>query len=321
MAEEKRSNEELEKALQKMLQTSKTFDNFQKMMQTTRSFDEELDYRRKQTREAISDAFAKMINLTEALERDNAKAIRRAANRALILSSKPENNDLVSRFINKLPVKYRKLPSAFRRSPQIVIKYFLGMIIGRILAIILYVVAAFIPALPVPDSVSNLGGRALGGAVGAMRGFFTDPAILMNTITNIPTDINKLLQKIGEFFQFYGRRAWAFIVKAIRNPKLAYEDIRQWSRRNSKMIVRLCRSAMALTCSFIMIKLAMIFLLPLFGVISLTVLSIKVSLLLFVVVKMIFDKVGELIGTIIFSKIARLYRFYKVVRRALDCWK
>ena len=70
-----------------------------------------------------------------------------------------------------------------------------------------------------------------------------------------------------------------------------------------------------------MIKLAMIFLLPLFGGIALTVLGLKVSVLMFVIVRMIFDKVGEFIGTKVFTKISTLYKFYKAVRQALDAWK
>ena len=313
----------LEKSLQKMINTTNTFDNFQKMMNTTRSFDAELEYHRKQARKAISDAFTKMINLSYALEHESERAIKKSAPvpKQAVDSS---NVDLVDKFISKLPIKYRRLPQAFKRNPQIVIKYFLGMILGRVLAIILYIVAAFIPAIPVPESVSGWIGKplkALGSAVVSMRGFAADPSMIINVITNIPTDINKLLQKIGEFFQFYGRRAWAFIVRTVRHPKLAYEDLVKWSRQNGKFLVRLCRSAMALTFSFIMIKLAMIFLLPLFGGIAITILGLKISVLLFVIVRMIVDKIGEFIGTKVFAKIASIYKFYKAIRNALDSWK
>lgn len=313
----------LEKSLQKMISTTNTFDNFQKMMNTTRSFDAELEYQRKQARKAISDAFTKMINLSYALEHESERAIKKSST-VPKQSIDPSNVDLVDKFISKLPVKYRHLPRAFKRNPQLVIKYFLGMILGRILAIILYIVAAFIPAIPVPESVSGWIGKplkALGSAVVSMRGFAADPSMIINVITNIPTDINKLLQKIGEFFQFYGKRAWAFIVRTVRHPKLAYEDLVKWSRQNVKFLVRLCRSAMALTFSFIMIKLAMIFLLPLFGGIAITILGLKISVLLFVIVRMIFDKIGEFIGTKVFAKIAIIYKFYKAIRNALDSWK
>ena len=101
------------------------------------------------------------------------------------------------------------------------------------------------------------------------------------------------------------------MIRTVRHPRLAYEDLTKWSRENAKFLIRLCRSAAALTCSFIMIKLAMIFLLPLFGGIAITVLGIKVSLLLFVIVRMIVDKIGELIGTKVFAKVAEIYKFYK----------
>ncbi len=324
MAENQESQNNLEKSLQRMIQTTKLSDNLQSMVKTTRSFDEELELRQKQSEKAISDAFAKMINLSYELERESELAIKKSAAKSIKPSSETENNDLASKLINYLPAKYRRLPHAFKRNPQLVIKYFAGMILGRILAIILYIVAAFIPAIPVPESMQGWIGkplRALGSVVGSMRGFIADPSTIINTVTSIPTDINKLLQKIGEFFQYYARRAWAFTVRTIRHPRLAYEDLTAWSRRNSQMLVRLCRSAVAVTFSFIMIKLAMIFLLPLFGVISLTVVGLKVSVLLFVIVRMIFDKIGELIGTKVFTKLATLYKFYKAIRQQLDAWK
>ena len=315
---ENKNPDELQKSLQKMIKTTNTFDNFQQMMKTTRTFDEELELAKAQSRKVIADAFAKMINLSYDLEKSSNRAIKKAVNQEIIAKSKQRRNvtefedsyQLTKKLINCLPSKYRHLPHAFRRNPKLVMKYFLGMILGRILAIILYIIAAFIPAIPVPEAVQGWIGkpvRAIGSAVVSMRGFAADPSMIVGVVTSIPTDINKLLQKIGEFFQFYGKRAWAFTVKAIKHPRLAYEDLSNWSRSHGRFFVRLCRSAVALTFSFIMIKLAMIFLLPLFGGVALTIMGLKVSILLFVVVRMIVDKIGELIGTKLFGKLSSIY--------------
>ena len=318
--------DQLEKFLQRMIKTTSTFDDFQKMLKTTRTFDEELEHTKVQSRKAISDAFAKMIHLSYELEKSSKRAITKETNQEIIANAKKSRGraeytedtfQLTKKLINCLPSKYRHLPHAFRRNPKLVIKYFAGMILGRVLAIILYIVAAFIPAIPVPESVQGWVGKpikALGSAVVSMRGVVADPSVIVGMITSIPTDINKLLQKIGEFFQFYGKRAWAFIVKAVRHPRLAYNDLNKWSRNHGRFIFRLCRSALALTCSFIMIKLAMIFLLPLFGGVALTVMGLKVSILLFVVVRMIVDKVGELIGTKVFGKLSGIYNRSKRMR-------
>lgn len=298
MSEENKTSE-LEQSLQKMMRTTSTFDNFQKMIKTTRSFDEELEHQREQSRKAISDAFARMINLTQRLEYESERELRR--------KQRPTS----SKIADRLPAKYRNLPLAFKRNPKLVIQYFFGMILGRVLAIILYIIAAFVPAIPVPESVQGWIGkpiRALGGVVVSMRGFVNDPSTIINVVSNIPTDINKLLQKIGEFFQFYGRRVWGFIVRAARHPRLAYEDVTKWARENAQFFRRVCRSAAAVTCSFLMIKLAMVFLLPLFGGIAITVMGIKISIVLIVVVRMIVDKIGELIGTKVFGKIAKLIK-------------
>ena len=313
-----------EKKLQQMMKTTRMHDNFQQMMKTTESFDEQYDRAKQQSTKALANAFAQMINMTQRLEYENEREIKRAE----------AESKLKGKVVKRVPSRFRNLPAAFRRNPAVVIKYFLGMILGRIVAIILYIIAAFIPALPVPESIAGSVGRLAGGAFGAMRGFVTDfnMATLINIVTNIPTDINKLIQKLGEAIQFYGRRAAAFFIRCVRNPRLAYEDLSAWARANTKMFVRVSRSIVAVACSFIMIKVAMILLLPLFGGIALTIMGFKISILLFVVMRMIFDKIGELIGVKLHGAIVKLCRyirnkfidihnFYKTVKQATEYWK
>ena len=194
------------------------------------------------------------------------------------------------------------------------------MILGRVLAIVLYVLMAFIPALPIPDAVANLNKppAIFGAAFSSMRNFVTDfnPQMIVATVTSIPTDINKIIQKVGEFFTFYAKRATNFVVKAIRHPKLAFEDTRRYIRSKAPMFIRLARAAVSVAFSFLLIKLAMIFLLPLFGGIALTVLGIKVSIILFVIARMIADKIGELIGKYVFNGGLKLFNVAKRIREA-----
>ena len=188
------------------------------------------------------------------------------------------------------------------------------------LAIVLYVLMAFIPALPIPDAVANMSKppAIFGTAFNSMRSFVTDfnPQMLIATVTNIPTDINKLIQKLGEFFTYYARRAGNFLVKAVRHPKLAFYDVRKKIREKTPLFIRLARAAFSVAFSFLLIKLAMIFLLPLFGGIALTVLGIKVSIILFVVARMIADKVGELIGKYVFKGGVRFVNIARTVRES-----
>ena len=305
-------SEDLEKNLQRIIETTRSFDKLQQMMRTSRSFDEEFALKTAQSEKAIADAFRKIIDRTYVLEKKNERAIRTGIRIQKLQSKNSKlNRSLSGKLINKLPSKYRNLPLAFRRNPRLVIKYFLGMLLGRLLAILLYLLAALIPAIPLPENIQGLVGKpikAAGSLVGGVRGVLMDPAVIASTLSNIPTDINKLLQKIGEFFQFYGKRVWAFVLRAVLHPKLAYEDMKAWSRANVRFFVRLCRSAVAVMCSLVMIKLAMLFLLPLFGGVVITIMGLKISILLIVIVRMIFDKIGEFIGTKAFSKLSRKWR-------------
>ena len=140
--------------------------------------------------------------------------------------------------------------------------------------------------------------------------------MIIATISSIPTDINKIIQKVGEFFTFYAKRAGNFLVKAIKHPKLAFEDVRKKIREKTPLFIRLTRAAVSVVFSFLLIKLAMIFLLPLFGGIALTVVGIKVSIILFVIARMIADKVGELIGKYVFKGGVKLVNVAKTIRES-----
>lgn len=308
---------DLERALQKMMQTTKSNDlknAFEKMIHVTRSFDQEVEQRQKESEKNIANAFQKMIRLSRSLELENEEQLAKEEARA-----KPTEKKL-DKVKKKVPRRIRSFPAAFKRNPKAVIKYFLGMALGRVLAIVLYVLMAFIPALPIPDAVANMSKppAIFGTAFNSMRSFITDvnPQMIMATITSIPTDINKLLQKVGEFFTFYAKRAGAFAVKAIRHPKLAFQDVRTKIREKAPLFIRLARAAFGVAFSFILIKLAMIFLLPLFGGIAITVLGIKVSIILFVIARMIADKVGELIGKYIFKGGVKFFSVARRIREA-----
>ena len=308
---------DLERALQRMMQTTKSNDlknAFEKMIHVTRSFDQEVEQRQKEQEKNIADAFQKMIRLSRSLEIENEEQLAREEER-----SKPREKKL-DKVKKKVPRRIRSFPAAFKRNPKAVIKYFLGLALGRVLAIVLYIVMAFIPALPIPDAVANMSKppAIFGTAFNSLRGFFTDfsPQMLIATVSSIPTDINKLIQKVGEFFTFYAKRAGNFLVKAIKHPKLAFEDVRKKIREKTPLFIRLTRAAVSVVFSFLLIKLAMIFLLPLFGGIALTVVGIKVSIILFVIARMIADKVGELIGKYVFKGGVKLVNVAKTIRES-----
>ena len=319
---------DLERALQKMMQTTRSNDlqnAFRKMIHVTRSLDQQIEEQQKAHEKNLADAFQKMIRVTHSLEHDSENELvqyEHAEPSPTVdeqkKSASPERK--LDKVKKKVPRRIRSFPAAFRRNPKAVIKYFLGLVLGRVLAIVLYVLMALIPALPIPDAVANMSKppAIFGTAFNSMRTFFTDlsPQTIIATVTNIPTDINKILQKIGEFFTYYAKRAGAFLVRAIRHPKLAFRDVRRTIRQKMPLVIRLARGAFSVLFSFLLIKLAMIFLLPLFGGIALTVLGIKVSIILFVVARMIADKVGELIGKYVFNGSIKCVNIAKTIREA-----
>lgn len=306
--------------------------NFAAMIQQTRSFDSERERLEKAGETAISDAFAKMMHMTHRLEEENKKQFEIPTN--VSIETFPGIGDkFFHQLISKLPKRIQRFPAALRRNPRAVIKYFLAMALGRILAITLYVVAAFIPALPVPESVAGVVGKAptvFGSALTAMRGAVVEfsPQAIFTIVSNIPTDINKLIQKVGEFFQYYGQRAGKFLVRAVRHPKWAAKECWNFIHQQGPFLWRIFKGALGVAFSFFIIKLAMIFLLPLFGGIAITVLGFKISIILLVIVRMAISTGSEFIGKIIggkFLKVAKdMYehpeKIVKISRSLMDEW-
>ena len=306
--------------------------NFAAMMQQTRSFDSERERLEKAGETAISDAFAKMMHMTKRLEEENKNQFEIPTNVSIEMF--PSAGDkFFNLLISKLPKKIQRFPAAFRRNPRAVIKYFLAMALGRILAITLYVVAAFIPALPVPESVAGVVGRAptvFGSALTAMRGAVVEfsPQAIFTIVANIPTDINKLIQKVGEFFQYYGQRAGKFFVRAVRHPKWAAKECWKFIHQQGPFLWRIFKGALGVAFSFFVIKLAMIFLLPLFGGIAITVLGFKISIILVVIVRMAISTGSEFIGRILGRKIIVMGKYLynhpeeimKIARILMDEW-
>lgn len=305
---------------------------FAEMMEQSRSFDAEREKLEQAGQVAVADAFTRMINLTEKLERENQSQFEFPPE--VNIEHFPSVGDkFFNQLINKLPPRVRRFPRALRKNPRAVLKYFFAMVVGRVLAVTLYVIAAFIPALPIPDSVAGIGGKipsVFGNALGAMRGFVTEFSMqsVMVTVTNIPTDINKLLQKIGEFFQFYGRRTASFTKKFFQNPGEAFQDIRNFFRRNAKLLLRLLKGALGVAFSFLAIKLAMVFLLPVFGGIAITVLGFKISIILIVIVRMAVSTVSEIVGKLLGGKFLhyckKVYNdpeiLWDLIRQNMDQW-
>ena len=279
---------------------------FAAMIEKTRSFDSERDRLQKAGETAISDAFARMMHITHRLEEESKTKFELPTD--IDINHFPTAGDkFFQSLIQKLPKRIQRFPSAFRRNPRAVIKYFLAMIVGRVLAITLYVIAAFIPALPLPESVAGIVGKSpnvLGSALNTMRGAVVEfsPQAIMTFVAAIPTDINKLIQKVGEFFQYYGRRAGIFFCKAIRHPKWAAKEIWAFFHQKGPLLLRLGKGAMGVAFSFFVIKIAMIFLLPLFGGIAITVLGFKVSIILVVLVKMAISTGSEVLGRVLGQK-------------------
>lgn len=297
--------------------TANLADAFQSMIAVTKKVDEE---NKRRSEEAIASAFQKMIDLSARIEEKNQR-IKEAAQREYEERTKVCDNKAVNRVLKKAPAKYRRLPKVFKKNPRLVIKYFAGILLGRTLAIVIYMVAMLIPALPLPENIAAWVGkpvRAIGGMFVSFRSATIDLDLIIRLVTTIPTDVNRLLQKLGELISYYGKQSIRFFVLMFQHPKLALQRVIEYCRSHGNLMFRIGRGTLMLIFSLLLIKAAMIFFLPLLGGIALTVVGVKVSLLIFCVVRMISDQFGKFLG----KKLYRFsYRTYVFIRSHLPGWK
>ena len=107
---------------------------FAEMIEQSKNFDAEREKLEKVGENAVADAFARMINLTEKLEKETEKNFDFPPD--VNIEHYPSAGDkFFNLLVSKLPPRIRKFPRAFRRNPKAVIKYFFAMAIGRVLAI------------------------------------------------------------------------------------------------------------------------------------------------------------------------------------------
>ena len=182
----------------------------------------------------------------------------------------------------KIPARFRRLPQAFRRNPKLVTKYFVSILLWRIL---IYLAAIFILSIVAPRSIA------------AVRKIH--PRAIIKLAKSIPTDIEKFLPKIGEIFLYYGRRFIDFTSLTIHNPGLALEVFLHFFRTNGTMISRMTRNATTFFVSFLLVKVAMIFIMPILSGVMLTVAGIRISMLLIFLTKFALNKIGNILGKII----------------------
>ena len=88
----------------------------------------------------------------------------------------------------------------------------------------------------------------------------------------------------------------------IRHPRIAFHETCKFFHEHAQLLLRISKGAIGVIFSFIAIKLAMIFLLPLFGGIAITVLGFKISIILIVVVRMAVSTFSEVVGKLIGGK-------------------
>lgn len=179
----------------------------------------------------------------------------------------------------KIPARFRRLPSAFRKNPKLVSRYFLSMILWRI---IIYLVAILILSLVAPRSIA------------AVRKI--NPRTVIKLIRSIPSDIEKFLPKLGEIFLYYGKSFIEFAALTIRNPGLALEVCLHFFRTNIPMISRLTRNATTFLFSFLLVKIAMIFIMPILSGVAMTVAGVRISMLLIFTAKFALNKLGQILG-------------------------
>lgn len=197
----------------------------------------------------------------------------------------------------KIPVRFRRLPKAFQRNPKLVTKFFLSILFRRIITIVFYISAILILSFIAPRTVAML-------IKNPTKIFSLMQKVSLTTIVKLaremPSDISKFLNHFSEFFHRYGKRFLKFNLLLIRDPFAAIDSMSRFCQENVKLLSRIGKSASAFLFSLLLVKFAMIFIVPLISGVAVTIAGIRLSMILIFAVKFVFDKIGNVIGKLLY---------------------
>lgn len=165
-----------------------------------------------------------------------------------------------------------------KRHPLFLMRYLLFTLVFRMAGFLVYLLAALLPALPLPDLMNYRMTDFLRQVqkltldVGSLRSVFQDMFTrvrlgftlenIMRLVASLPMELKKLLERLLEAFRIQ-RTAWIAFLHSLWPPRQALHRLRLFLKRHYRNIRRVTRAVLTFLLTIAILKVIFLFVIPL----------------------------------------------------------
>ena len=203
-------------------------------------------------------------------------------------------------------VKIRRFWQIARRKPRFLLGYLMRSLIFR--AIVMTIYFLFFTLLPLTSVTEIVNGRVVGflrDLPVRMQGFSFDAMITF--MRTVPTDINRILANFSTLLSTRGKWLWAGI-KSLWPPKQAKAKVSEFVSQHLRQVRWITRAILAFILSLIMLKLILLFVVPLLGLSAITILGVNIGVFALVILQWIVTALSKFLSRILQGQVLRWYK-------------
>lgn len=217
-------------------------------------------------------------------------------------------------------VKIRRFWRIVRRKPRFLFGYLMRSLIFR--AIVMTIYFLFFTLLPLTSVTELVNGRAvsfLRDLPVRIQGFSFDAVVAF--VRTVPTDINRILANFSTLLSTRGKWLWAGI-KSLWPPKQAKAKIGEFVSNHLRQVRWITRAILAFMLSLAMLKLILLFVVPLLGLSAVTILGVNIGVFALVILQWIVTALSKFLSRILQGQVLRWYKIInaKFAMMPLDRW-
>ena len=201
--------------------------------------------------------------------------------------------------------KIRRLWKIARRKPRFLFSYLMRFLIFR--AIVMTIYFLFFTLFPLTSLTEVMNGRVVGyirDLPVKIQGFSLETFITF--MRTVPTDINRILANFSAMLSTRGKWLWAGI-KSLWPPGEAKKKIGEFMSKHLRQVRWITRAILAFILSLLMLKLILLFVVPLLGLGAVTVMGINIGVFALVVVQWIVTALSKFLSRVLQGQVLRWY--------------
>lgn len=222
-------------------------------------------------------------------------------------------------------IKIRRFWQIAKRRPQFLFKYLMRSLIFRAIVMSLYFL--FFTLLPISSFTELWNGRALGfirDIPVKIQGLQPDMALaflkdlptrfqavqfdtMLRSVRALPTDISRVLANLSTVLSTRGKWLWEGI-KSLWPPAQAKAKIAKFTSEHLRQVRWITRAILSFILSLALLKLILIFIVPLLGLSALTILGLNIGVVVLFALQAAVTALSRFLSRVLQGKVLAWYK-------------